>query len=84
MTLKQAIEILEAHNAWRRGEDVPMIAPEQIGQAIDVVVSDLYGFKNEDRHEEMLIAFLVFLHGKKLIDNHFDFQKKATEFLDCY
>jgi hypothetical protein len=78
MKLKQAIEILEAHNAWRRGEEVPMQAPSEIGQAIDVVVSEANG------REEMLIAFLLFLHGKKLIDNHsFDFQKKATEFLDC-
>ena len=36
---KQAIKILEAHNRWRRGEDVePMVEPTEIGDAIDVVV----------------------------------------------
>jgi ribosomal protein S27AE len=39
MELKQAIKILEAHNRWRRGEDVePMVEPTEIGDAIDVVV----------------------------------------------
>ncbi len=39
MDLKQAIKILEAHNRWRRGEDVePMVEPNDIGIAIDIVV----------------------------------------------
>ena len=45
MTLEQAIEILETHNRWRRGDDtVPMLKPKDIGIAIDVVVSY---FKNK-------------------------------------
>jgi len=38
MTIKQAIKILEKHNLWRRGEEVKMLAPEQIGKAIDVLL----------------------------------------------
>lgn len=39
MELKQAIWILETHNRWRRNEDVePMLAPRDIGIAIDIVV----------------------------------------------
>jgi hypothetical protein len=39
MKLKQAIEILETHNKWRRGDDnVPMTNPKDIGIAIDIVV----------------------------------------------
>lgn len=46
MKLEQAIEILETHNRWRRGDDtVPMTNPKDIGIAIDIVVEH---FKNSD------------------------------------
>jgi len=40
MTLKRAIQILEQHNEWRRGEneDLKMQNPTNLGTAIDVVV----------------------------------------------
>ena len=39
MDLKQAVRILEAHNRWRRGEDVePMVEPSGIGFAIDTLI----------------------------------------------
>lgn len=45
MTLQQAIEILEAHNKWRRDGNVPnslpMQNPTQLGIAIDTVVNHL-------------------------------------------
>jgi len=43
MTPKQAIEILERHNRWRRCDKVPnsyeMEKPTELGIAIDVIVS---------------------------------------------
>lgn len=41
MNLKTAIEILENHNRWRRGnEDMIMQSPTLIGKAIDKVVKE--------------------------------------------
>lgn len=40
MKLKEAIEVLELHNRWRRGEEVEMTTPTLLGEAIDVVVED--------------------------------------------
>lgn len=40
MTIKKAIEILEIHNKWRRGDDtIPMTNPTDLGIAIDVIVN---------------------------------------------
>jgi len=44
MTIEQAIEILEKHNLWRRGADVPMCCPTKLGIAIDLILKHL---KNE-------------------------------------
>ncbi len=48
MTLVEAVDILKAHNAWRRGElddgtniNLTMQSPKQIGQAIDVAIEML-------------------------------------------
>ena len=42
MNLKEAAEILEKHNKWRRDNNVPskyeMADPEKLGVAIDTVV----------------------------------------------
>ena len=41
MTLSQAINILEQHNKWRRGDDtVPATIPVLLGLAIEKVVGD--------------------------------------------
>jgi len=45
MELKQAVQILKDHNAWRRDNKSvipqPMISPKELGIAIDVVVNHL-------------------------------------------
>jgi len=44
MTIKRTIEVLKAHNAWRRGEvgkREKMQHPSDIGNAIDVAVREL-------------------------------------------
>jgi hypothetical protein len=32
--------LLEHHNKWRRGADIPMVNPTALGEAIDVVVKE--------------------------------------------
>ena len=42
MKLKEAIEILEIHNKWRRGDEyVQMVTPKQLGKAIDKIIKKL-------------------------------------------
>lgn len=42
MKIKKAIEILKAHNNWRRGHIEEMcLTPKEIGEAIDTVVKEL-------------------------------------------
>jgi hypothetical protein len=39
MTEKEAILLLITYNDWRRGDEIPMPEPKQIGNAIDTVVN---------------------------------------------
>jgi len=41
MKVEEAIEILERHNEWRRGAEIPQEDPKIIGEAIDVVLKEL-------------------------------------------
>lgn len=41
MTLKKAIEILEIHQKWRRGADIPMRDAKELGIAIDLIIKTL-------------------------------------------
>jgi len=38
MELQEAINILERHNKWRLGAEIPMMQPKQITEAINVVL----------------------------------------------
>jgi len=39
MTIQKAIEVLEQHNRWRRGDEkIEMAEPKELGIAIEVVV----------------------------------------------
>ena len=40
MTVQEALELLEHHNKWRRGADIPMVSPTSLGEAIDLVVKE--------------------------------------------
>lgn len=37
MEIDEAIEIIRAYNAWRRGADVPHPAPDRTGVALDMI-----------------------------------------------
>ena len=39
MNIKEAIDILEQHNVWRRGADIPQQDVVILGEAIDLVVN---------------------------------------------
>lgn len=41
MKKKEALEILEKHNQWRRGSEIPMENPKLIGIAIDKAIEVL-------------------------------------------
>ena len=41
MTNETAIQILQSHNDWRRGNEPEMPSPVHIGMAIDHVISEL-------------------------------------------
>lgn len=41
MEIKQAVEILKAHNEWRKGADTPHTEPKDLGDAIDTVIEAL-------------------------------------------
>lgn len=45
MTIDEAIEILELHNQWRKGADIPMQNPTIIGMAIDLLIMELKNLK---------------------------------------
>jgi hypothetical protein len=49
MTIKEAIEILEYYNRWRRGANIDQLHPEIIGLAIDKAVKELKKVKNENK-----------------------------------
>lgn len=40
MDVQDALRLLERHNKWRRGADVPMESPKEIGEAIDLIVKE--------------------------------------------
>lgn len=48
MTLEQCIATLKHHNQWRRGdEDLEMLEPKIIGEAIDTAIEFLEKLKDE-------------------------------------
>ena len=38
MEIKQAIELLERHNRWRQGAEIPMEEPHDITDSINAIV----------------------------------------------
>lgn len=38
MKLKKALKILARHNKWRRGANIPMENPTELGIAIDIIL----------------------------------------------
>lgn len=38
MDVQEALRLLEHHNKWRRGADIPMLNPSVLGEVIDTIV----------------------------------------------
>ena len=49
MTIKEAIDLLERHNSWRTGADIPMEEPRAITEAINLVIND---YKKKEESNE--------------------------------
>jgi hypothetical protein len=49
MIVDEAIKILETHNQWRKGADIPMESPVRLGMAIDIITCELKTFIEEDK-----------------------------------
>lgn len=47
MKKNELIDFLIAHNKWRRGADIPMKSPKDIGISIEAVVAVLKGCDND-------------------------------------
>lgn len=41
MKIEKAIIVLTKYNRWRRGEDMPMLQPKVVSEAIDTVLKAL-------------------------------------------
>jgi hypothetical protein len=48
MEIKQAIEIVEQFNKWRRGAELPHPNPIEVGIAIDVIINELHKYIQKD------------------------------------
>ena len=40
MDVQEALRLLEHHNKWRRGADIPMLNPTVLGEVIDIIVKE--------------------------------------------
>ena len=59
MKPKEAIKILELHNQWRRGAEIPMESPENIGLAIDSVLAEMKRLHSKQLSEQILSVTTV-------------------------
>lgn len=42
MTFEEAVDILQEHNKWRRGEgNIEMVNPKTLGIAIDIIITKI-------------------------------------------
>ena len=78
MTNKEAIEILESHNRWRRGDDdVKETDPKLYGMALDKAIEVLIGDSNDKVFNHYGKPFTS---GRDLWDfltEHYNFTRKT-------
>ena len=70
MNKEEAAQILETHNEWRRGAEIPPTDPTALGEALDVAVSELR--KDDEREPRNLDTIIE------------GFKNSAGEFLRFY
>ena len=54
MNKEEAAQILETHNEWRRGAEIPPTDPTALGEALDVAVAEL---RKDDEREPIIQEF---------------------------
>lgn len=64
MTKEVALKILERHNEWRRGKEIPMLKPKLIGLAIEKAIEVL-------RLSIVSDAVCIFCYEEKRQENSF-------------
>ena len=40
MDVQEALRLLEHHNKWRKGADIPMLHPKDLREVIDTIVNE--------------------------------------------
>ena len=51
MTHKEALNILHTFQKWRRGKDIPIPTPKEIGIAIDTAIRELRKIERDERND---------------------------------
>jgi hypothetical protein len=81
MEISKAVQLLEIHNKWRRGDDgVKMVNPTELGEAIDTVVNNL---KNHGVIGDVTHSFDCYLCGGAIpYDSISDSFKKSIDSIE--
>jgi hypothetical protein len=61
MTEKEAIILLIYYNDWRRGEEIEMPNPTQIGIALDTIINEYFKREEQMSNKELLENFIQWL-----------------------
>jgi len=77
MTRDEAREILKRHNQWRRGAEIPMESPKDIGEAIDTLLNAEADYTEQMRQLNEEWKENLAIQRKMLID-------KACEWFSNY
>ena len=62
MEIQDAIRLLEHHNKWRRGADIPMVNPTVLGEAIDEIIKE---FKEKMMEKEKFLKLVEEYKAKR-------------------
>lgn len=81
MNLQEAKQILKTHNAWRRGADVSMVNATELGEAIDLVVSE---FEDKSRYVIIDLRNMYFMKNEDGKIIYYDYKEEAIDVCGIY
>lgn len=92
MTTEEAIEIIEQHQKWRVGEDMPMIHPKKLTESLNVLLrvsKEVVRIEKAKLDERLVdVEYLIRIHTELSIDEAKDlleFLKGTTiRYKECY
>ena len=79
MTLQEAISVLTIHQQWRMGEEIPMLEPKIISEAINIILDNHLHNQLEETVEEKMHKFFNETSPIELVEK---FEKIGVEFRD--